>query len=268
MNYTCDRNFEYAIGLVLFHPEDSLLKRFKLITDLGVPLYIFDNSPGQDEITRDIKKNPSVHYMTAGKNLGIGYSLLTICATAHAHGHKQILYLDQDTSISSRSLTFISSYIDKLPAEVKESYAALNFKSKISSDISIIDVPLVINSGSLFNLAVLKRIGWHSQDYFVDGVDYEFCVRASRSGHKVGIVYNTPDFDHVSEQPDQLITFLGKVMLVRKYSPTRIKDAMSAYLRLIIGGIVQNRLSDTVALFKSMLIYVLGQIIARLIKDK
>ncbi len=127
---------------------------------------------------------------------------------------------------------------------------------------------LAISSGSLFNLPALKKIGWHNEDYFVDCVDYELCLRARRCGFKIGLIKNAPDFDHVTEQPDQTVTLFGKKLLVRRYSATRIKDALRAYLKLIVVGVFQNRPRDTYALTRSLGLYIFGQLTSRLIQNK
>jgi hypothetical protein len=77
------------------------------------------------------------------------------------------------------------------------------------------------------------------------------------------VIYNTPDFDHVSEQPDRTIHFFGKQLLVRRYPASRIKDSLVAYTKLILGGLLKNRPGDTYALTRSLALYVFGQIIAR-----
>ena len=236
--------------------------------DLGFMVYVFDNSPDDVKCTEPIKYNPSICYLTAGKNVGLGYSLSTICATAYAHGHQKLFFLDQDTGISGRTLDFIAAFPTTLPMDIQKQYAALVFNSRPAPNCSISEVRLAISSGSLFNLPVLRQIGWHNEKYFVDCVDYELCVRARRCGFKIGIVHNTPDFDHVTEQPDRVINISGKQLLFRRYSATRIKDAMSAYLRLIFGGLLRNRPSDTYVLIRSMLLYIFGQLISRLIKGK
>ena len=151
---------------------------------------------------------------------------------------------------------------------MQQQYAALVFSGNTALNHNIADVSLAISSGSLFNLSVLKKIGWHNEKYFVDCVDYELCVRARRCGYKIGIVKNTPDFDHVTEQPDRTIHIFGKQLLVRRYSATRIKDAIGAYLKLIIGGFLKNRPSDTFALTRSMGIYIFGQLVSRINQAK
>jgi rhamnosyltransferase len=259
---------DYAIGLVLYHPEASLLKRVELMVDLGFRVFVFDNSPFGAQHNQSILNNPNIIYLTAGKNVGIGYSLSTLCATAYAHGHPYLLFLDQDTGISRQTLEFIGEFSQSLPENIQQQYAALVFTGQQVADPSIRDVRLAISSGSLFNLSLLKQIGWHNERYFVDCVDYELCLRARRRGYKIGVIGNTPDFDHVTEQPDKKVRLFGKQLLVRRYSPTRIKDALWGYLKLILGGFFQNKPSDTYVLVRSMGIYIFGQLISRLIQCK
>jgi rhamnosyltransferase len=268
MNSDRPIHVEYAVGLVIYHPEESLFKRIDQMIALGFKVYVFDNSPHDEQYTSAIKNDLNICYLTAGKNVGLGYSLSTLCATAHAHGYQKLLFLDQDTGISGRTLEFIEAYSQSLPTETQQQYAALCFNGKPSPDHSIIEVRLAISSGSLFNLPALRKIGWHNEKYFVDCVDYELCVRARRYGLKIGVVKNTPDFDHVTEQPDRAISLLGRQLLVRRYSTTRIRDSIGAYLKLIISGILKNSLRDTYTLCRSMSIYTMGQIVSRLIAEK
>jgi rhamnosyltransferase len=258
----------YAIGLVLYYPEESLLKRVEQMVALGFRVYVFDNSPFDAPYSSAIQGNPNISYLTAGKNVGIGYSLSTLCATAYAHGFQRLLFLDQDTGISGQTLKFIENFPKSLPVNILQQYVALVFSSHSAADHSVQEVRLAISSGSLFNLSGLKEIGWHSEKYFVDCVDYELCVRARRCGLKIGLVKNTPDFDHVTEQPDRTLNIFGKKLLVRRYSATRIMDALGAYLKLIVGGLFQNRPGDSYVLIRSMVLYIFGQMASRLIKSQ
>ncbi len=236
------------------------------MANLGFRIYVFDNSPFDAQYSHVTKDNLRVDYLTAGKNVGIGYSLSTLCATAYAHGYPRLLFLDQDTGISEKTLEFIDKFSVSIQDNINQHYAAVVFNCSSANTQSVQEVRLAISSGSLFNLTVLKHIGWHNEKYFVDCVDYELCLRARRLGYKIGVVKNTPDFDHVSEQPDKSISICGKKVLVRRYSYRRIADALGAYLKIIFGGLFINKISDTFVMIKSLVIYVANQLIARLIR--
>jgi GT2 family glycosyltransferase len=259
---------DYAIGLVTYHPHIRLLNRINRMIALGFRVYLFDNSPCDEFYTQSIKSLSSVLYFTAGKNVGIGFALSTLCATAYAHGFERLLFLDQDTGISAVTLEFIETCIKRQTTQIPSEYAALVFSGKAGPYDRLTEVSLAISSGSLFNLPLLKSIGWHNHHYFVDCVDYELCVRARRNGYRIGVIHNTPDFDHVSEQPDRTIKLFGKQLLVRRYPASRIKDATSAYMKLILGGLLKNRPGDTYALSRSLALYVLGQLMARVTPNR
>jgi rhamnosyltransferase len=236
--------------------------------DSGYVVYIFDNTPNGGIKSKYADGNCNILYFTAGKNIGLGHALSILCATAFAHGYPKLLFLDQDTCIKGDTLDFIELKSNLHSNEIKIHYVAVIFSGNPSSDCSINEVRLAISSGSLFNLQTLGQIGWHNEKYFVDCVDYELCLRARRFGFKIGIVNNTPDFDHVTEQPDQIINVFGKQLLVRRYSAARIKDAIGAYLKLIVGGFLKNSPSDTYTLTRSMGLYIFGQLASRCIQRK
>lgn len=255
----------YAIGLVLYHPEDSVLKRVDLMLELGYRVYVFDNSPFSTSYIWDIQNYRGVVYITAGKNVGIGLSLSMLCATAYADGYERLFFLDQDTGINRETLEFVSDFSKSLSLDSWRKYALLNFSSERGHGQIVKDVRFAISSGSLFHLEVLKQLGWHNEKYFVDCVDYEVCLRARRSGFRIGRVFDTIGFDHVTEQPDQEIQLFGKRLLVRRYSASRIIDALGAYVKLIAGGLFRNSPSDTLAIARSMGLYIFGQLISRFI---
>ena len=258
----------FVVGFVLYHPQENLYFRVEKLLSLRYRVYIFDNSPFGNEHSFATWGDPNITYLTAGKNVGIGYALSTLCATAYAHGYQQLLFLDQDTGISAQTVEFIETFPRSLPADLQQKYAVLVFNGQPATEHAVQEVRLAISSGSLFNLKVLQKIGWHNENYFVDCVDYELCLRARRCGYKICLIKNTPDLDHITEQPDRKISVFGKKILVRRYSTTRIKDALGAYIKLIIGGLSRNSLSDSYVLTRSMGLYIFGQLISRFIRGK
>jgi rhamnosyltransferase len=254
----------YAIGLVLYHPDDHILKRIDLMSGRGLHLYIYDNSPFSAISEAILGKPGPIHYITAGHNVGVARSLSVLCATAYAHGHHRLLFLDQDTRVGDHTLRFIDEYSGGLTAIEQERYAAIVFSGKHKGNCAGADATFAISSGSLFILGILRRIGWHNTKYFVECVDYEFCLRSIHFGYRIRIVYNTPGFDHATEQPDREVCVCGKTLFVRRYAFARIKDAFLAYIRLLGYTARITRLDLSALVIRSMVIYFTGQVIARL----
>jgi rhamnosyltransferase len=255
---------EFAIGLVLYRPEPALFARLEIISRRGYHIYVFDNSPeSTNRADSELAGRASVTYMTAGKNVGLGFAISAICATAYMKGHERLLFLDQDTGITEQTLDYVRDRVVQHRDVVERDYAAIVFKSEGGTGSDILEVDFTISSGSLFALRALQEIGWHNHTYFVDCVDYEFSLNARHKGYKLGVVHETPGFDHVSEQPDQALHLLGKRLLVRRYSARRIRDALSGYVRLIAGCMAAFRILDAYLMTRSLSIYIAGQVLAR-----
>ena len=123
-----------------------------------------------------------------------------------------------------------------------------------------------INSGSLFFLENLKKIGWMNENYFVDCVDYEFCLNSSNNRLKIGECSNTPGFDHDSEQEDVKYCIFGKDRKLRQYSTKRVLDAVGASLKLFLKSLITGNNAFTIAITRSLAGYVFWQLMSRILR--
>lgn len=258
-----------AIGFVIYRPEPSFYDRLKLIEESALPFYVFDNSPEIAESRSKIEPLLRGNYFSSGSNAGLGVALSRLCQSANKDGFDALLFFDQDTGYNLKTISFIRSFTAKNFSHLLDQYSAIVFSGEVTNtppddNESIIDVDFAINSGSVFILRNLEKLNWHNESYFVDGVDYEFCLRSHITGFRVGKCLNTPNFDHETEQPDRIISLFGKKLLIRKYSPTRIKDAVYSYFKLIHLAISSSEWRFAMKIIRSLLIYVLGQFLSRL----
>jgi rhamnosyltransferase len=259
-------NKKYAVGMALYNPDFSTFERISMMASIGYSVYVFDNSPTSTKFKDLLLTEQSVKYITAGTNVGLGTALTILCATAFAQGFKALLFFDQDTSVSASTLGFIDDFQNSILESEYHTFASVTFNGSVSEKRGVSTNKLAINSGSLFNLSVLQEIGWHNKNYFVDCVDYEFCLRAQREGFKVGVVSNAPDFDHESEQPDRIVYFRNAKIALRRYSMSRIADAVGAYIKLIFRCLVGLELRNALFLIRSFIIYISLQLLSRILK--
>lgn len=255
---------EIAIGVVTYGKCESLFPRLKNAAENGFKIYLFDNSPEISGV-RDFCKNElkeSVMYLTVGKNIGLGYAITSICAQAFYDEFRALLFFDQDTVFSNLTLEFIQAYFNENQKDINN-YSAIVFNSKNTPVLK--ESTFIISSGSLFVLENLKKINWHNENYFVDCVDYEFCLRSNNHGFKIGELGLVPGFDHQSEQPDAIYKVFGKERYLRKYSTFRVKDAVKGSLKLIMSSITSGNIKYFIASLKSFLGYCFWQILVRLL---
>ncbi|WP_274642585.1 glycosyltransferase [Pseudomonas serbica] len=260
---------EVAIGIVVYNAGENLLDRLKMAVSAGYSVYVFDNSPSYDSVKKLAKSLEGINYFTCGNNVGLGYGISTVCAQAEVDNFQALIFFDQDTGFSEDTLNFVEKfYLDR--KQLVSKYSAFLFNSKNHSDASLNsdglrDVNLAINSGSLYFLENLKKQGWHDASYFVDGVDYKFCLESAKHKMKIGECSYTPGFDHVTEQEDSLYSLFGKDYQLRPYSWRRIVDTSVSSVRLITYSLLNGEWKFLKILVRLFAIYLATQVYVRVV---
>ncbi|SFA80051.1 rhamnosyltransferase [Collimonas sp. OK607] len=259
-----------AIGFVIYNPGNGLLSRIQMALELGYDIYIYDNSPQEESVRKFCDEKGKIKYLTGGKNLGLGLGVSSVCAQAYFENNSGLVFFDQDTIFNKDTLECIENYFCD-HSELELTHSAVVFNSKKSKEKNeqncFKDVPLAINSGSLFYLKNLKKLNWHNEKYFVDCVDYEFCFRSKRGGLRIGEYSCTPGFDHVTEQGDKKYKIFGKYYSMRAYSYSRILDASISSLRLIGTTLSSGDIKFSGHIIKFLLIYIIFQASVRFLNS-
>ncbi|MFM4896983.1 glycosyltransferase [Aeromonas caviae] len=261
-----------AIGIIVYNPTANLSKRIDIALGLGFDLYVLDNTPQKSMLRDNYQNQDGFHYLTLGKNIGLGIGMSSICAQAYYEGYSYLIFFDQDTNFSEDTLKFVVDFYEYNKA-VLTAFSIMNFNSKkvdscnknsgVNYDIS--EASLVINSGSLINLEALKNIGWYDVSYFVDGVDYKFCLDSAINKYKIGECGVTPGFDHVTEQDDIKYKFMGFGFLARKYSSRRVVDSVLSLFRLMVTSVVNLKWKYFKIFLRQFIIYIMVQTYVRLV---
>jgi len=224
--------------------------RIELCKQQGIDVYIYDNTVYE---TTDYSVSSSIkewHYWSDGINHGIGAALRFLCARARQDGHLYLLNWDQDTIFDERTLKYVADALTQLDKDFKcrdgQPLLSITFRDMNPSLAkkpkrrmcvpSIYQTALTISSGSLFHLERLEESGGHRASFFVDLVDYDVCLAASRSGYVVAEVVNVPGIDHMAEQADSFWSFYGFVFSGRRYPLWRVSGYFRNSFRLLYAA--------------------------------
>tara|TARA_B100000767_G_scaffold255874_1_gene262460 strand:+ start:11446 stop:12270 length:825 start_codon:yes stop_codon:yes gene_type:complete len=250
-----------AIGFVLFNPSESFRKRILSLSDLGIDIYIFDNSPNPILKFDGISSN--IHVISDCGNLGLGKGLNSLGKHAYKNEKEGLLYFDQDTLFDQDSLFFINDYLFRHIDQFRD-LASIFFTSKPNKKVKHF-VSLIHHSGMLFNLKNLKKIGWHNKNFFLDILDYDYCLEVRREKLKILQINNTPGIDHQSDQDANLIPIFGKKFsLSRVYAFNRVADTIKKTLYLIVKSFFILDIYFSLNLFRFLIIYIFFQLYARI----
>ena len=257
-----------AIGFVVYNPSRNLIHRLKETLLLGFAVYIFDNSPEKSIIRNFTQNKGKIKYITSGKNLGLGIGISTVCAQAYYDAYPALVFFDQDTFFTAQTLIAIEEFYTN-HHHLVSNYSSVVFNSRNVEQKDnefancFKDVLLSRNSGSLFFLENVKRMNWHNEKYFVDGVDYEFCLNSQLNNFRIGEFSCTPGFDHTVEQGDKEYKFFGKVYSMQVYSLNRIVDTANSSVKLIFRSVLHGRIQFAVRITRLLLIYIVTQLLVR-----
>lgn len=212
----------FCICIVTYYPSQKIIDRINEIKD-NWPVVVYDNTPeGEGELfTLSI---PKEMILGDGRNRGLGVALQALLIHAQHCGFDRLLYFDQDTFFSKDSLEWIAGWFQSHPLEAQK-YAILNFAGNGTKrnvlHAEVTNRAFVINSGCVFDVAWAVKVGGHNPGYFLECVDYEFCLRVAQSGGNIGEVIGCPDLDHVIEQPMQCVMIFGRKFQYRLYPIAR-----------------------------------------------
>jgi len=257
-----------AIGFIVYNPSSNVIHRLQETLSLGFAVYIFDNSPEKSILRDFIKNKGKIKYTTNGKNLGLGIGLSTVCAQAYYDDYPALVFFDQDTSFSTETLIAIEEYYinnQRLVSNYSSVvFNARNIEQKNNEFVNCFeDVLLSRNSGSMFFLENLKKMNWHNEKYFVDGVDYEFCLKSLLNNFRIGEYSCTPGFDHTVEQGDKKCELFGKTYSMRAYSWNRIVDTANSSVKLIFRSVLHGKIQFSLRITRLLSIYIVTQLLVR-----
>lgn len=187
--------------VVTYHPQFEILQNLITVLQNQVTaIVIVDNTPDSEALTRDdLRGCKNTTIINLDKNYGIGYAQNIGIKYALTRDATHILLMDQDSVPATDMVDHLlmvaerfdnvasvgPSYIDTC-STAKSPFVRLSGiwlkRWEISEINAVIPVDFLISSGSLLPVASLKMVGLLREDFFIDYVDVEWCLRARKNG--------------------------------------------------------------------------------------
>ena len=175
-------------GIVSFCPEISRLKQsLQSVTAQAEKVFVVDNhSENLSEVKKLVMSFPNVALLENEQNNGIAKALNQMCELAEKEGYEWILTLDQDSLIPKDLLKIFQNYLSEekigiiCPAVYYEGW-----EKKAESRPPTEYVSACMTSASLTKIQAWKEVGGFREEYFIDYVDNEFCMKLRLHQYKV-----------------------------------------------------------------------------------
>ena len=212
--------------IVTYNTKEINLSNLTKLSKVTNKILIIDNGSSKEtlKLLSLIKeKFPMVSIYYNPKNLGLAAAQNIGIKKAIAENFDWILFLDQDSFFQEGSIENFKKYYLSLDQKQRESIAILaprvfdlNLNSfyahlipkwkiffkklKCEQKNSIKGVLFAISSGSLIKTEVFKKIGLFREDFFIDFIDVEFCLRAITNGYTIHAVCDAVLFHELGKR--------------------------------------------------------------------
>ena len=221
-------------AVVLYHPEDDILKNIETYINYVDKLYLIDNTPNVDSNDK-YKKYKKIEYVPLKDNKGIAYALNYAAKLAIKDNASWLLTMDQDSSFYKDGLRKMIDFLKEMKKSkslneilgvnydkigVLSPYHITNKNQGNLGIIKGVDYPdEVMTSGNLINLEAYKKIKGFKEWLFIDCVDFDYCFNLKKHGYEVMVlnyVYLNHNLGDIIK-----IKFLGKEIYTDNHNATR-----------------------------------------------
>lgn len=214
--------------VVAYCPDDGFEARLQTILPQVALLVVVDNTPEAITLSSEFRATwgERLHCIANHANRGIAAALNQGLEFAGKRAYSWLLTLDQDTQCYPDMLHVLgNAYADCFPppAVIGSNYfdpQNHRLKVKAKRHQAWLVQKTVITSGCLVDVAVALGLHGFREDYFIDQVDHEFCLRLRAHGHRI-VISSKPAMEHSVGRPGGArLPFIGVLpnhQPVRKY---------------------------------------------------
>jgi rhamnosyltransferase len=189
------------VVIVVFYPDRAKLIELCNVVGRDAQVIIVDNTP--DEL-RPLDL-PDVCWISMGGNMGIAAAQNAGIRAAIDLGAQTVAFFDQDSVPESQLLPTLVAALGFPPqgvaapicvdARTGDEYPPFRFNKwgwaepvHVARSAENVPVDLIISSGSVVAADVFNKTGLMDEDFFIDYVDLEWCIRCRIVGIPITVV--------------------------------------------------------------------------------
>lgn len=187
-----------AAIVISYHPDESFLKNIEAIRSQFDAILVVDNgSTGHSRETLKALERNGLEVIWNPKNMGIATALNQGFSWAEKQGAEWVASFDQDScpprDFRARMQACLRKAVKQegsvaLAGPVVHEMAINRVIERRSDDTdpcAVVDVPMVITSGSFSRIDCFRQVGGFDDGLFIDYVDHDYALRLRRRGYRV-----------------------------------------------------------------------------------
>lgn len=239
--------------MVVYNPDSTLEQNIRALLNEVPNLIVVDNCSEPSIRSRIANLSATCNFeviwnrdnigLAAGLNIGIQ------CALANEQ-YQWIATFDQDSRVSSGFSTAMLAAQAACPFRDKVAMIAPHhlLSSEVGDEtvgeetlphdgLQFREITVALQSGSLFRGSVLQGVGSFDESFFIDYVDFDFCLRLRKHGFRIIEAIVATIYHRVGTPTRH--TFLGMACTVFNHSPLRryyaARNRLRVYRRYLLS---------------------------------
>jgi rhamnosyltransferase len=185
--------------IITFHPQQDVLVNLMQLRPQIQHLVVVDNGSSKEELTPFHEKIDELQFFLIenGENLGIAAALNIGVRWAKSQNCEWVILLDQDSTVAEGFIAAMLSEFATRPTAQNVAIVVPSYVDKYSGYPMPLyrdgkgQILLACTSGSLIPLGIFDRCGWFREEFVIDYVDYEYCLRVRELGYSIIQCSNT-----------------------------------------------------------------------------
>ena len=198
MSIICNSNF---VVIVAFYPDHARLLELCNVLGRDANVVIVDNTPDAT-YSADLQ---AACWISMNGNKGIAAAQNAGIRAAISRGAQTVAFFDQDSMPEVQTLPTLIAALGRPPhgvvapiclnEQTGDEYPPFRFNRwgwaepvPVGSNRKNTPVDLIISSGSVAAVDVFDNAGLMDEDFFIDQVDFEWCIRCRKAGIPITVV--------------------------------------------------------------------------------
>lgn len=244
---------DVALAVTIYQASEKIVDNIKAIAANSSKVYAYHNSS-----SAALSDGSALTNLGKGENLGLSVAVNSLVMRAKQDGFRWVLLLDQDTKLDPAMLPTLGS--ESLCSEVLAYYLMSDHRGVLPR------TKFFTTSGLLVNTDLFFEAGGYAKDLFVDGLDYDFRLKACYLGKEIHLLPFLDYFDHQTLQDGVNLRLFFRNFNFRSYSRSRKREINYFYQTRIFQSIRFCELTIGFSLARSYLIFALGVIVSLVVR--
>jgi rhamnosyltransferase len=182
---------------VTYHPDAAFPVALNKVSRQVGSVIIVDNGSTEGELRMlsGLVTGATIELIVNAENLGVARALNIGVQRAAALGYAQVLLMDQDSQAAPDMVASLLGIYASFPDRDRLAVIGANFFDTSGRFPEVVnpglfdgqweEVESVITSGSLLPLSAHSVVGPFRDEFFIDYVDTDYCLRARAKGYRV-----------------------------------------------------------------------------------